>query len=140
VGEGGLDGLAVVQPAADAAAVRGADHQRAGPRAVAAVAHQPGLADDLVHGREDEVSKLDLADRPQSMQRHADAHGDDRRLRQRRVDHPVRAELGEQSLGGAEDAAARPHVLAGEDDARVAAHLLGQGVTDGLEDVLGGHG
>ena len=54
-------------------------------------------------------------------------------------DHPVRAELGEQTLGGAEDAAARPHVLAGDDDAWVTAHLLGQGVANGFEDVLDGH-
>jgi hypothetical protein len=75
---------------------------------------------------------------------------DERALGDRRVEHAVAAELGEQALGDAERAApgvllargsqAARDVLAHEDDAVVALHLLAQGLVDRLPVALLGHG
>ncbi len=64
------------------------------------------------------------------------ADADDRRLGQRRVDHALAAEAIEQPVGGAEHAAVVRHVLAEDDDALVARHLL---VERGVDRLHHGH-
>ena len=61
------------------------------------------------------------------------------RLGERRVDHAVVAELGEQPVGGEEDAALLAHVLAEHDHGRVAPHLLGERLADRLDERPDGH-
>ena len=80
--------------------------------AVGAGAQAGGVGLELAHHQVAEAGELHLADGPQAGQGHADAAADDARLGQRRVDHALRAELVEQALGHAEDAAVDGHVLA----------------------------
>ncbi|MNY35608.1 hypothetical protein D3C86_1700280 [compost metagenome] len=139
MGEVGLVGLRVVVAAADAAAVGGADDDRAGVLPARAVAELRHLVDDLVDGREDVVHELDLGDRAQAVEGHADGGADDAGLGEGGVDDPVLAELLLQADGGAEDAAELAHVLAHDDHPIILAHLDLQGVVDGLDDVHRGH-
>ena len=135
----GFDGLRVVKGAVDATAPGHADHQRHAEVAVRPVTHASGLGDDLVEGRMDEVGELDLRNGEHAVERHADRDADDAGLGERRVDHPLLAELVEESQGDAEDAAARPDVLAQDDDPIVGGHLVVQSVVDRRHDVLLGH-
>ena len=57
----------------------------------------------------------------------------DKRLGQRGVDHAVGAELLEEAVSHAEHTAARAHVLAEDEHALVALHLLAQAVADCLD-------
>ncbi len=134
VGEERLDRLGVIQGPVDAAAIRSADRHRDAIAVVAPVAHPGRLGDDLVEGREDEVGELDLTDRPEAVDRRPDRGPDDHRLRQRRVDDPVRPELRPQPVGREEDAALLADVLAQDDDRFVPPHLLGQRVADRLDE------
>jgi hypothetical protein len=84
----------------------------------------------------DEVRELDLGDRQESVQGHADRDPDDAGLGQRRIDHAPLAELVEEPLRHAEDPAARRDVLAEYHDAFVRGHLVVQGVVDRRDDVL----
>jgi hypothetical protein len=130
----------VVVAAADAAADRRADDDRARVLAARAVPELGQLVHDLIEGREDEVAELDLRHRAQAVQGHADRGADDAGLGQRRVDHAIAAELLEEAAGGAEHAAELADVLAEHDGARVLAHLQAQRVVDRLDDVHDGHG
>ena len=95
------------------------------------------LRRDLVERREDESVELDLAHRPVAAHRETDRGADDARLRERRVEHAVRAELGLQALGDAEDAAERADVLAHEQHLRRRRQRLAQA---GVEGALSGIG
>jgi len=118
----------------DAAAVRGADDHRDVVAVVGAIAHPGRLGHDLVERREDEVGKLDLAHRPQPVDGRPDRRADDHRFGERRIDHPLVAELRPQPVGREEHAALLADVLAKDDDRRVAAHLLGEGLADGVDE------
>jgi len=139
VGEERLDALRMVQPAADAAAVGRADDHWAVPVAAGAVVDQRRLVHDLVEGGEDVVRELDLADRVHPGHRRADPDRDDAQLGQRGVDHTVRAVLIKQADGRAEDAAARADVLAGDEDAIVALHLLVHRLAQSFDEGNFGH-
>src|SRR5690606_2049159 len=84
------------------------------------------LGDDLVERRIDETVELDLDDGPIAAERQPHRGPDDPRLGERRIDHPSGAELVEQTVGDAEDAAERTDVLAQEDDVVIVAHRLPQ--------------
>ena len=135
VGVEGLDGLRVVQRSVHAAAPRGAHDERHREVAVGAVVDLGRLAHQLVEGRVDEVGELDLGDGPHTRQRQPDGHTDDARLGQRRVEHARLAELGEQAVGGAEDAAPRAHVLAQHHHPLVGGHEVVEGGPHGLDHV-----
>ena len=115
VGEEGLDRLAVIERAMDAAAIRSPDGDRAAERAVGSIAQARRLADDLVEGWKDEVGELDLRHRSQPVDGGPDGRAHDQRLAERRVHHAVAAELGEEPVGGQEDAALQADVLAQDD-------------------------
>src|SRR6185295_20203930 len=53
-------------------------------------------------------------------------------LRDRRVAHALLAELVQQPFGDLEGALEDPDVLAHDEDALVSAHLLGEGLVEGL--------
>src|SRR5207244_12029752 len=58
---------------------------------------------------------------------------DDRRLRDRRVDHPLLAELLGEAFRDLERPTVAPHVFAQDEDALVALHLLPQPLAQRLE-------
>ena len=134
MGEERLDRLAVVQRSVDAGPERRPDRDRAFERPVASIPDPGRLLDDLVHRREDEVGELDLGDRAQPVRGGADAHSGDHRLRERRVDHPVVAELRPEPVRGEEDAALLADVLAQHDHGCIAAHLVAQPLADRLDE------
>jgi hypothetical protein len=136
VGVEGLDRLGVIQRAVDAAAPRRTDHERAAEVPVRPVAHPRRLRHDLVERRMDEVGELDLGHRQEPVQRHPDRDADEARLRQRRVDHTILAELLHPAGGDPEHPAASSDVLAEQDDALVVGHLVVQGIADRRHDVL----
>jgi hypothetical protein len=131
--------LAVVRgAAAQVAADWHAHDHRAAPVVVRPVPHHRHLVAELHVAGPDIVEELDLDDRLDAAQRHADGAADDVRLGKRRVEdalasvqllEPVR-HFEDASLAGhlrERALAARiRHVLAEDDDARVARHLVAQ--------------
>ena len=92
-----------------------------------------GDRDEVVPCARDEVGELHLRDRAHAHDRGAGRAGDDRRLRERRVDHAPGAELLLEAERHLERAAVDADVLAEHEDALVAAHLLPEAVADRLE-------
>ena len=135
-----LDRLRVVEGAVDAATARRTDHERHAEVAVGPVAHAGCLGDDLIEGGVDEVGELDLGDRQQPVQRHADRHADDAGFGERRIDDAPLAELVEEPLRHLEDTPAGPDVLTEEHDPIVGGELVVQRVTDRGDEVLLAHG
>ena len=123
--------LRVEGPAAHVAAARPAHHDRAGEHR--AVARRGDVVREHVVGARDEVDELHLAHRAHAEVRRTRRGADDRRLGDRRVDHPRLAELREQAVGDLERAAVRADVLAEDEDVRVALHLLEERLADRLE-------
>ncbi len=71
------------------------------------VAELGHLVEDLVHADADEIGEHQFGHRPQPGKRRAAGSADDGRLGNRRIDHALGAELRQQALGHAEDAAGR---------------------------------
>ena len=92
-----------------------------------------GDGDEVVPGAGDEVGELHLRDRAHAHDRGAGAAADDRGLGERRVDHAPRAELLLEAERDLEGAAVHADVLADDEDALVAPHLLAETVGDRLE-------
>jgi len=112
--------------------LRRADHQR---HAGLSPGHQSqfcSLVDDLVHSAEDKIGVLQLNDGAQTGERSPHTQAHEPGLGDGRVPHPPRTELRQQVVGHMKRAAELAHVLAKEDDARVTAHLLHDGLADGL--------
>ena len=143
VREDALARLTVVRTAAaQIAADRRADHHRARPGVARSIAHHRHLVADLHHRRPDVVEELDLDDRLQPARRHPDGAADDVRFGERRVEDAIVAEQPLQAVRQLEDAALARHdrqrvllarvrdVLAEDDDARVARHLVLQRAVD----------
>ena len=105
-------------------------------RPVGAPADQRQLVADLHEGGPDVVEELDLDHRLEAARRHADGAPDDVGLGQRGVEDATGAVPALQVVGDLEDAAlaldlvqavlpgAVRHVLAEDDDARIAGHLV----------------
>nr|BFF17728.1 hypothetical protein GCM10025730_12490 [Promicromonospora thailandica] len=121
----------VLDPA-DAARVRHADDQGQLDPAPRPVPHLGDVADDLLEGRVRERVELHLDHGPHAVHGQADSEPRDARLRERRVEAAVLAELCREPVGDPEDAAERPDVLAEHEHRRV----LGQGVAQGPVDRL----
>ena len=90
------------------------------------------LADDLVERGVDEAVELDLHDGPVAAEGEADRGAHDAGLGERRVDHALRAELVEQSVGDAEDTAELADVLPHDENLGVIGHRTAQALVDGL--------
>ncbi len=138
--EKGLDGLRMIKPAADTPAIGRAYQHRHGKLTIGAIAETRGFAHNLVERWKDEIGKLNFADRAHAIQRHANADRNDGQLRERAVYHPIRAELIEQALGGAEYAAAWANVFARDDDGGVTTHLFRHGIAEGFNVCFNCHG
>src|SRR6185503_20856493 len=88
----------------------------------------------------DEVRELHLGDRAHAHDGRARAATDDRRLRERCVDHAPRAELLLETERDLEGAAVDADVLADHEHTLVTAHLLAEAVRDRLQVGHLGHG
>ncbi len=115
-----------------AGAVAGAHNQRASELAVRHVARLGHFVGDKVPAHRQEIGEHDLGDRPHAGHRRTHRRAEDRFLRNRRIDHPLRAELFQQAHGRLEDAAGGGNVLADKGDPLVAHHLLGDTGGDGF--------
>src|SRR5258708_364805 len=122
-----LDRLRVIETTMNPAAKRRADDHRHGVVAVGAIASSRGLADDLVEGGVYEVSELDFCDGDEAVERRSDGDPADGRLGQRCVENTRFAEARVKPVGGAEHSALAADVLAHDEDAVVALHLLAAG-------------
>ena len=91
-----------------------------------------GLVDHLVHDDRQEVAEHDVDDRPHAGHRGADAEAGEAGFRDRRVDDAVLAELVDEAGQHLEGRARFGHVLAHQDDRRIAAHFFGDRFLDGV--------
>ena len=135
----GLRTLAVVVPALDAAARRGADHQRAGELTPGAVAQLGGLTGELIETGADVVGKLDLGYRAQPTHRHAHRRPHDGPLGERRIEDPAFSKLGPEARRRQKNPATRAHVFPEHQHAGVTAQLPAHALVDGLNE-RHGHG
>ncbi|MNN57025.1 hypothetical protein D3C81_1719890 [compost metagenome] len=101
-----------------------AHHQRHRELPAGHVAQGGGGVHQRVEGEQAEVHRHHLDDRPHAAQRRTDAGGDEAQFGQRRVAHPLLAELVEQALGHREGAAVAADVLAHQEHPRVARQCL----------------
>src|SRR5215207_6114849 len=139
IAEPGLDALGVVEGASWHDAVWRPDGDGAIPVAVRAVVELGRLVDDLVERRRDEVSELYLGNRAHPVNRQAYGRTHDQALSERRVHHPRSTEFLLQPLRNPENTAGPAYVLAEHHYRLVRAHLLGEPLVDGLEQILGSH-
>ncbi len=119
-----LAALRVVLEGAHAAPVRGPQHHGDVIAPLRAPAQTRGVVLELVHRVVAEAVELHLADRFEPVDRHPDRNPGDGGLGQRGVHHAPLAELRDQAVGHAEDAAVDADVLAEHDHAVVLLHLL----------------
>src|SRR5579863_174968 len=125
--------------APNAATARRTDRDGSGELAGAAIAQARELTHHLVEGRIDVIRELDLGDRLQPVDAHADGSGDDAALRDRSVEHAMLAILSLEAVRYPEHAAEIPDILPQNDDARIALeHDVHRGV-EGLHHVHVGH-
>src|SRR5215208_6846813 len=117
---------------AGARAAGSADNDGDPARAAEHVAQLGCLVHELVHRVGDEVGELDLGYRAHAHEGGPDAQSDEAGLRERRVHHPVLAELLDHAPAHAEGPAVDPDVLAHEEDGVVLAHRLDHRLADGL--------
>ena len=122
VGEQRLEALGVLAARRPAGAELGADGQRHLRRAAGHERQLRRLVEQLVEADADEVEVHQLDHRPHAGHRRADAEAHDRRLRDRRVPHPV-AEPVAQAAGEPEDVAAVADVDAGDEHPLVGLEL-----------------
>jgi hypothetical protein len=123
----------VIQPAADIAAARRPDHDRYRGAPAVAKAQRRRLIDDLIEAARDEVGKLHFRHRTVAAHRRADAHADNRRLGNRRVDDPHLAELVIEPLSHAKRPAVRADIFPEHEHFRVAAHFFEERLADGFQ-------
>src|SRR6185437_9220447 len=143
--EDAFAGLRVVDGASGKIAADGhANDSGRGPGSAGAPAHQRQLVTKLVHGGPDVVEELDFHHGFNAAHGHAHGAADYVGLGQRRIEDSVRAKLRLERGGELEDAAfaldqvlaqvvlagAIRHVLAKDEDARVAAHFILQAKVD----------
>ena len=99
------------------------------------VAELGRLVHKLVHALEEKIGVLHVGDGPHAEHRRADSRPCDRFFTDRRIDHPLVAELlhqAEVNAEGAAETALHPDVLANEKNFRIAAHFFGDGLPERL--------
>ncbi len=133
VGEPGLGVLRMEGPGADPAAGGQADHHRAG--GLPAVVELGQHVDHLVEAAGNEVAELHLDHRPVAEERGAGGDAQGAAFGDRGVAHPVRP-LRPQALGDPEGAFERPDVLAHQDHAAIAPHLLAERLVHPFDVIL----
>ena len=127
---------------AEAGAVHGADHERGHRLAAEHVAELGRLVEDLVEADPHEVDEHQLGDGAKAGRGGTGGGADEGRFGDRRIENALAAEFAHQAFGDAERPApgvvlagraeAAGDVLAHDDDARIAAHLVAQRLEDRL--------
>ena len=130
----GVQALAVLGGRAARRAQVGAEDDGHLELAAGHVVHLGGLVGDLVHGQGQEIAEHDVDHRPHAGHGGADADAGKAGFGDRRVDHAGRAELLDQPAEHLERRAGLGDVFADDEDAGVAAHLLGQRLVHGLRE------
>jgi hypothetical protein len=125
--------------AADAAAARHAHHHGRRELPTAPIAQARQLAHDLVVSGIDIVRELDLGDRPQAIDRHADRRRDDAAFGNGRVEDAMLTEALLQAVSDAKHPTEIADVLAHDHDRRVALHERAQPRVQGLDHVHARH-
>ena len=128
----GVEALAVLGGAAAGGAEGGAEHHRHLELAAGHVVRLGGLVDELVHHQRQEVAEHEVDHRTHAGHGGADRHAGEAGFADGRVAHPFGAELLDQAGEHLEGGAGLGDVLAQDEHARVAAHLLGERLVDGL--------
>jgi hypothetical protein len=126
--------LAVLGADAAGGAVRAAEHDSRADLAARHVERLGGRVDDVVDGLHGEVERHELDDRLQARHRCPDAEAGEAVLGDRGVHDTLVAELLQQLAADLVGALILGDFLADQEDAVVAAHLLGHGVTQGVAD------
>src|SRR6266849_9709136 len=121
--------------AADPTPERGSDRDLGVVPPTRALAVFSELGADLMEPLGAEAQKLYLRHRHHPRQGKAEGRADDAGLGERSVDHPRDAEALHQPARRTKDTAQLAHVEPEHHHARVAFHLLGEGVVDRLDDV-----
>ena len=98
------------------------------------------VVDQLIEPAGDEVGELHFGHGPHAHERRAHGRADDHGLRHGRVDHPVLAEIVQESLRDLEGPAVDPDVLAETEDAFISLHLLAESGRYGFQVGYGWHG
>src|ERR1700722_3266878 len=127
-----LDRLRMLRAETNAAAVAGADHKWAGELTVRHVPKLRHFIRHVVEAHGEEVREHDLRDRPQSRHGRANCGAEDRLFGDRRVPYAPLSELLIKTNCRLEYAAGLADVLAKEDHAFVALHLLRDAAGDGV--------
>ena len=128
-----LEALGVVLGGVNAAAMRHAQHHRAGQSPARAVAQARHVTGDLIERRIDESHELNFGHGLQALRRHADRGAGDQAFGQRRILHARLAEALLQPDRGAKHAAVGADIFPQHDDRRVVRHLPGVRHVDGLD-------
>src|SRR5215218_8531070 len=139
IAEPGFDALGMVEGASWHDTVGSPNGYWAIPVAVRAVVELGCFVDDLVERRRDEVSELYLGHGAHPIHREAYGRAHDQALSQRRVHHPRSTELLLQPLRNPENTTGPAYVLAEHHYRLVRAHLFGEPLVDGLEQILRRH-
>src|SRR5271157_1668133 len=87
---------------------------------------------DLVIGGKNKISELNLRNRNQPVQSHADCCADDSIFAKRRINHPLFAEFCLKTRCNPKYTTYFADVFAQHDDPRIALHRQSQGVVDSL--------
>ena len=127
-----LEALRVMRGDAAPRAALGPEDHRHGGLSAEHVAELRGLVADLVHGDGHEVHVHDLGHGPVAAHGRADRGAGDGRLGDGRVADALRAELVVEPARRAVGAAVDPDVLAHDEDALIANHLLAERVANRL--------
>ena len=109
-----------------------AEHRGHSDLAVRHVAHLGGRVHQLVHREQGKVPGHELDDRPEPDHGGADADAGEPQLGDRRIHHPHRAELVEQSAADLVGALIDPDLLAHEEDVGIPLHLLAECLVEGV--------
>ena len=131
--------LGMVQPAADAAAIRDADRYRGGKLAVGAIVGPGRLANQLVHRRPQEIGELHFRDGAQAAKGGSQGDAHYRGFGQGHINNPAGPELLDKAPGRQKDAAAPTHILPHHKDGFVPLHLLPHRFPDGFNYAFDGH-
>ena len=113
-------------------AVRAAKHDRRRHLTARHIARLRRRVDDLVHRLHGEIERHELDDRPESGKRRADPEPGETMLGDRRVDHAARPEFLQQTLADFVGALVLADLLAEQQHAVVAPHLLGHCIAQRL--------
>ena len=90
------------------------------------------LVHHLVHDQADEVAEHDVDDRPKPGHGRAHSKARKSRFRDGRIDHAIGAEFRGKTGEHLERGARFGDIFSQQEDARIAAHFLGDGFADGF--------